>query len=79
MTNHDQVTRAPVNGPVLRSLLSRRTVIAQNGERWEARGRIGDDPHLLVEIVTRYPGAVVLNALPIDEAVKLYNVTKPAC
>lgn len=70
---------APVSAPVLASAMTHKTYLAQDGKVWSARGTPAKNPSMLLEIVARYPGAVVLNALPIDQAVALYNSSTPAC
>jgi len=72
-------TVAPVNAGILASAMSHRTILVQDGKVWSARGTPDRNPTMLTEIVTRYPGAVILNALPIDKAVELYNSSTPAC
>jgi len=72
-------TVAPVNAGVLASAMTHKTFLAQDGKVWSARGTPDKNPNMLLEIVARYPGAVVLNALPIDKAVELYNASAPAC
>lgn len=71
--------QAPVRQADLASAMTHKTFLAQDGKVWSARGTPGANPAMLLEIIVRYPGAVVLNALPIDEAVKLYNSSVPAC
>ncbi len=73
------ITVAPVNAGVLASAMTRRTILVQDGKVWSARGTPDRNPNMLLEIVARYPGAVVLNALPIAKAVELYNASTPAC
>lgn len=76
----DHITmKAPVRRADLSSAMTHKTFLAQDGKVWSAKGTPAKNPNMLLEIVARYPGAVVLNALPIDKAVELYNASTPAC
>lgn len=73
------VAPLPVIPSTLASAMTRKTYLVQDGKRWTAKGTPAQNPALLLEIVARYPGAIILNALPLAKAVELYNASRPAC
>lgn len=62
----------------LTDLMSRRTVVALDGEVWSVKQTPAENPMVLVEVARRYPGAVVLNALPVHQALDIYQASRPA-
>lgn len=62
----------------LTQLMSRRTVIALDGEVWTAKPTPAEKPMVLAEVARRYPGTVVLNALPVHQALDIYQASRPA-